>query len=414
MRPTWAGAHCRYPEVAFRRIFEQLRRPVKSDAQIVTAYTNGEVTLRRNRRLEGYHEAADLSGFQGVEPGDFVVHGLDILRGSIGVSDSSGAISSVCIVCQPRAGDDQRFFAYAMRAQAFSGFPRAMARGVREGGADFRRWDTLAELPLPKPTPAQQRAIADFLDVETARIEALITKKRRLAALLYERMEARVRELTRRGLDASVELRDSGLPWVGQIPAHWQVVPARSVLQMRRELVGPAHENVLLLSLTRRGVIVRDVSENHGKFPSSFDTYQHVSPGELVFCLFDIPETPRTVGLVRDAGMVTGAYTVFRAYDASAAYISFLYEGFDNEKSLSLWYTGLRNVIRPETFLSIRIPLPPRDEQDAIAATLARERRRVDDLVSRLQEQTALLEEHRQALITAAVTGELEVPGVAA
>lgn len=202
---TWAGSHGRYTEVPFRRVFEQLRRPVPPAAKIVTAYTNGDVTLRTNRRLDGYHEAADLSGFQGVEPGDFVVHGLDIMRGSIGVSDSRGAISSVCIVCRPRTRDDPRFFSYAMRAQAFSGFPRAMARGVREGGADVRRWDTLAELPLPRPRPDQQRAIADFLETETARIDALITKKRHLRDLTIERFRAFVSEKV--ALGSSMEVR---------------------------------------------------------------------------------------------------------------------------------------------------------------------------------------------------------------
>src|ERR1700731_1383541 len=100
---------------------------------MVTAYTDGRVTLRSNRRRDGYHEARDMSGHQGVEPGDLVVHGLDILRGSVGVSDARGAISSLCVVCSPKVRSDPRYFSYVIRAQAFSGLPRALARGVREG-----------------------------------------------------------------------------------------------------------------------------------------------------------------------------------------------------------------------------------------------------------------------------------------
>lgn len=193
---VWAQGHCDFPQVAFRRIFEPMKRPVAGDSEIVTAYTDGVVTLRRNRRLDGYHEAADLSGFQGIQEGDFVVHGLDILRGSVGVSDSHGAISSVCNVCRLRVDGDPRYFAYVMRAQALSGLPRALARGVREGGADFRRWDTLGALPLPVPAPQIQRAVADFLDSETARDAALIAKKRQLVDLLAEKEQAAIDRMT--------------------------------------------------------------------------------------------------------------------------------------------------------------------------------------------------------------------------
>ena len=200
-RFRWLPSGSPFEERPFRRVFERVRRPLPPDPEIVTAYTDGQVTLRSNRSKDGYHEAADLSGFQGVDVGDFVVHGLDILRGSVGVSDSTGALSSVCIACVTRVESDPRYFAYAMRAQAWAGVPRALAKGVREGGADFRRWDTLAELPLPVPSLHEQRAIADYLDIETDLTDALIFKKRRLTELLEERSRELRRANVLRGLD---------------------------------------------------------------------------------------------------------------------------------------------------------------------------------------------------------------------
>ncbi len=167
----WTSGVGRFPLVKFKRAFVPIQRLVSPGSGIVTAYTDGQVTLRSNRDKIGYHEAADISTYKGVEPGDFVVHGLDILRGSVGVSDSRGAISPVCTVARPLPHVDGRFMAYAMRAQAWAGVPRALARGVREGGADFRRWDTLAELPVPLPPLDEQRRIADFLDEQVALIE---------------------------------------------------------------------------------------------------------------------------------------------------------------------------------------------------------------------------------------------------
>ena len=230
-RFQWLPTDSPFAERPFRRVFERVKRPLPPDPEIVTAYTDGRVTLRSNRDKEGYHEAADLSGFQGVEVGDFVVHGLDILRGSVGVADSAGALSSVCTVCLPRGKAEPRFFAYAMRAQAWSGVPRVLARGVREGGADFRRWDTLAELPVPVPNIAEQHSIADYLDKETEHIDALTSKKRHLIDLLDERRAAFVGTAVVAGLDNLEDLVETRNQHVPRLPSGWRLMRLRHVVE---------------------------------------------------------------------------------------------------------------------------------------------------------------------------------------
>ena len=229
----WAEGHGQFPQVEFRRLFRSIKRSVPAAAEMVTAYTDGSVTLRSNRRRDGYHEAADMSGMQGVRVGDFVIHGLDILRGSVGISDSEGAISSVCVVCEPIGEADPRYFTWVIRAQASSGFPRALARGIREGGADFRRWGTLAELPVPCPQVAQQRAIADYLDIETGRIDALITKKRRMIELLEERVGSLIDEKLLAGAIRGYVGQEPADPVDGaweKLPAGWHIVPLKHLV----------------------------------------------------------------------------------------------------------------------------------------------------------------------------------------
>jgi len=109
---------------------------------------------------------------------------------------------------------------------------------------------------------------------------------------------------------------------------------------------------------------VRDVSESKGKFSVDMSTYQSVKAGNLIFCLFDIEETPRTVGLSKIDGMITGAYTVFENSDLELMkYVEYFYIAMDNSKRLSYLYTGLRNTIPPYRFLSIKTPIPPHDIQ---------------------------------------------------
>ena len=207
------------------------------------------------------------------------------------------------------------------------------------------------------------------------------------------------------------EYKDSGLPWIGSIPSSWTLVPNRTVLRQKRKIVGGLSEAYVLLSLTNRGIIVRDVSENRGKFPASFDTYQDVAVGDIVFCLFDIEETPRTVALAPSAGMITGAYDVF-AIDTAVAvpeYVEYLYLALDSRKSLSYFYSGLRKVIRMPVFKAIRMPLPPLAEQKAIVAFLDRETAKIDHLIGKQNTLIELLGYRRKAVITRAVTKGLDL-----
>ncbi len=140
-------------------------------------------------------------------------------------------------------------------------------------------------------------------------------------------------------------MKESGLPWLGKVPEHWTLVPNRAILRRRKALVGDRHSEYELLSLTKAGVIVRDVSTGRGKFSADMGTSQEVRVGDLIFCLFDVPETPRTVGLSKHNGMITGAYTVFECRDSRLArFLEAFYVAMDDRKLLSPLYSGLRNT----------------------------------------------------------------------
>lgn len=203
--------------------------------------------------------------------------------------------------------------------------------------------------------------------------------------------------------------KDSGVPWLGEVPEHWEVVPNRAFLKLKKELVGTSSSNYTLLSLTKQGVIARDLENPEGKFPASFDTYQKVKSGNLIFCLFDIDETPRAVGLSNLEGMITGAYTIFECTDPKVVrFIYLFYLAMDNGKQLKPLYTGLRKVITKSTFLSAKMPLPPFDEQSAIVRYLDYIDRRIRRYIRAKQKLIKLLEEQKQAIIHQAVTRGLD------
>lgn len=166
------------------------------------------------------------------------------------------------------------------------------------------------------------------------------------------------------------EYRIINLPWLKKIPVNWKLIRNKQFLVEKKDVVGDLSNQYTLLSLTLRGVIKRDLSKKKGKLPSSFDTYKIISPGDFICCLFDMDETPRTVGLSEYNGMITGAYTVFSVHDINPNFLYYYYLSLDNKKALKVLYTGLRKTIKTDTFLAVKLPLPPRNEQDQIVRFL--------------------------------------------
>lgn len=112
--------------------------------------------------------------------------------------------------------------------------------------------------------------------------------------------------------------KDSGIEWLGQIPTHWDLLRNKIFITEHDNVVGQNAYKYTLLSLTKQGVIQRDIESGKGKFPKEFDNYKIVESGNIIFCLFDVDETPRTVGLSSIDGMITGAYNVFQSKESIA------------------------------------------------------------------------------------------------
>ena len=194
------------------------------------------------------------------------------------------------------------------------------------------------------------------------------------------------------------------LPWLPNIPAHWELVRNKNIFEETKDVVGDDIDAYPLLSLTTKGIILRDVASGKGKFPKDFNTYKIVKPGDMAFCLFDIDETPRTVGLSQYNGMLTGAYTIFHVANINPHYAYYYYLSLDNVKAMRPLYSGLRKTINTGTFLSCKLPLPPRPEQDQIVRFWDWKVSSINRLISIKRKQIALLHERQRVYISHIVT----------
>lgn len=173
-----------------RRVLRPLARPAVPGLGVITAFRDGTVTLRSNRRDDGYTFSETEHGYQEIRPGDVVFHALDGFAGAIGVSDSHGNATPVYHVCQTISGDDPVYVAMLLRYLGVTGFLATQAPNVRERSVDFRNWSTLARIPLALPAPAEQGVAVAEIVTQKAKIDSLVAESERFIELARERRSA--------------------------------------------------------------------------------------------------------------------------------------------------------------------------------------------------------------------------------
>lgn len=267
-----------------------------------------------------------------------------------------------------------------------------------------------ANFQIPIPPLEEQKKIVEYLSTKTSLIDAQQSAREKEIRLLEELKQAEIANVVTRGLNPDVPMKKAKTLLGEEIPFSWQLIRNRNILREENILVGN-RKDLPLLSLTKSGIILRDIESGKGKFPKDFEKYKEVIPGNIVFCLFDIDETPRTVGLSSHRGMITGAYDVFSINNdiIDSRYLYHYFIAVDNIKALRPYYIGLRKVVQMASFLGIQIPMPPLEEQRAIVEYIEQKNKAIDDMIANLRAEIDFLTEYKQRLIADAVTGQIKI-----
>lgn len=338
----------------------------------------------------------DVSNYKLVCSGDVVVNKMKAWQGSIAVSGHQGIVSGDYLVCEVVREVDKRFLHHALRSRRMVGEYVLRSKGIRP--SQWRLyWDDLAGIDVRLPALDEQRAIADFLDAETARIDALITKKRRLIDLLEERANARILALIGRSALAGFE--------------EVEVAPIRRQLQKQERWAADGE----MVTAFRDGEVTTRVARGREGFTNAWtegSRVQSVEIGDVV--VHGLDGFSGAIGDAQLAGVCSPVYHVCTPIDGDGAFLGRMLRLLALDGYLGNFATSTRE--RAVDFrnwdLFGRIPIP------VVSADLQREVgnqiRAIRPLRAKILESEELAREHRQALITAAVTGDLEVPGVAA
>ncbi|MEV7187824.1 restriction endonuclease subunit S [Kitasatospora sp. NPDC093102] len=390
----------------------------RPDLPPLSVYLEAGVVPRDSRPDNHNRLGEDLSRYLVVRPGDIVFNKLRTWQGGLGVSRNQGIVSPAYFVCRADSATEPRFLHYLLRSKPYLAELARISKWMPPSQFDTP-WDNLRLLPVLLPPLEEQRRIAGFLDAETARIEALVSAEQRVLDRLAERRQSGVVAAVS-GIEEA-DRRASILPWLESIPASWQEV--------------------------RVGLLAR-MGSGHTPSRSRPDWWVDcdipwITTGEVkqvrddrIEELYETREKISKLGLENSSAEIHPAGTVFLCRTASAGYSGIMGLDMATSQDFVTWTCGpglnshyllwCLRAMRPDLLgrlamgsthktiyvpdlQMLRIPLPPLESQIGIVKAIHDQNSRIDALVDKVRRQVSLLAERRQALITAAVTGQFDV-----
>jgi type I restriction enzyme S subunit len=366
-------------------------------------------------RARTYLTEDRAQGYTAIEYGDvlFAASGEtieDIGKSAVNLLHDARCGGDV-VIFRPTEPNVARFLGYAMDSAPVAGQKSLAGRGTT---IKHIYPDELREVLIAVPPVGEQQVIADFLDRETARLDALVASKERVLGLLAEKRKALITRAVTRGLDPHAPLRDSGIAWLGEIPAHWETERTRWLFNERDQRSATGEEELLTVShLT--GVTPRSEKDVNMFEAETTEGYKICLSGDLV--INTLWAWMGAMGVSPVDGIASPAYNVYEpGVRLEPSYIDALVRlpVFAQEVtrySKGVWSSRLR--LYPEGFFEVLFPVPPLTEQRAIVDHVGKETEKLEKLRVATERTTGLLKERRAALIAAAVTGQIEVENAA-
>ena len=401
--------------VRTKDIFNHRKEEALEDDEIVTAFRDGQVTLRKNRRTDGFTNSIKEHGYQHINSGDLVIHEMDAFAGAIGVSDSSGKSTPVYSVCYAKNENiNHHFYSHFFRTMAKTGFINSLAKGIRVRSTEFR-WNESRNVYLALPPQIDQQKIVSFLNTETARIATLIAKQEKLIELLEEQRKSIISHAVTKGLNPNAPMKDSGVEWLGEVPEHWDVKSYRFVSKIYRGKFGHRPRNDPSLYDGEYPFIQTGDVARAGKYIQTYSQTLN-EKGKAVSQVF----TSGTLVMAIAANIGDTAILNFEAYAPDSVV------GFKPHKNIDLEFlrfsfiaslqaleqTAVQSTqanLNVERIGALKTTFPPLSEQIEISNYLNAENEKNNHLISKQNQLIEKLKEYRASIISHAVTGKIDV-----
>ena len=403
-------------------LFKQEKREDRPEDEIVTCFRDGQVTLRKNRRTEGFTNSMKEIGYQGVRKGDLVIHNMDAFAGAIGVSDSDGKGTPVYACCTPKRDDiNQYYYCYLLRYLARNGFILSLAKGIRERSTDFR-FNDFKELYLPVPSREEQDAIVSYIDLHSTKIDEAIAQQQKMIDLLNERKQIIINNAVTKGLNPDAPMKDSGVDWIGEIPEHWEIKKLKHVCQAFGRIGFRGYSTTDLVDegegcITLSPSNMRDGQMQYEKCTYlSWEKYEEspeikIFNGDILFV-----KTGSTYGkssLVDNLPLeatINPQLLVFKNFTCNNRFLAHVLQTTTIKTQVEVSVIGgTIPTISQQKILNYVFPYPTEDEQEAIVAYIENKSTPINAAIKASERQISLLQERKQIIINDVVTGKIKV-----
>ena len=354
------------------------------------------------------NEKTDLMTFKTIHVGDYCIS-LRSFQGGFEYSLYEGVVSPAYTVFFAKCTLCQRYYKYLFKDQSFIKEMNSYTLSLRDG--KNISFDDFSNTYLPIPPISEQKAIADYLDKQCKELNALVSDIQHQIETLEEYKRSVITEAVTKGLDKNVEMKDSGVQWIGEIPEHWITHPLYFYFGERK------NKNILgletnLLSLSYGKIIRKDINSNGGLLPESFNTYNIIEENDIIIRPTDLQNDKRSLrtGISREHGIITSAYIAMKTIKpVNPEYFHYLLHAYDVMKVFYNMGNGVRQGLNFSEFSRLMVFEPPIKEQNDIVAYLKDKCDEIDLAIAEKKQQIETIEEYKKSLIFEYVTGKKEV-----
>jgi len=360
----------------------------------------------------------DVSAYRLAYPGDIVMNSMNILSGSVGLSQYFGCVSPVYYMLRPwKAIEDVRYYNYIFQTTMFQRSLFGLGNGIliKESGNGKLNtirmripMDKFGGLFIPVASIDEQHRIADFLDAKCAEIDALTADIQTQIDTLEQYKRSIITETVTKGLNPNAEMKDSGVQWIGNMPAHWDVIRGKYILRYMQK---PVREDDGVITCFRDGEVTLRSNRREDGFTMSDKEigYQGIDVGDLV--VHGMDGFAGSIGISDSRGKVSPVLNVLET-DQNKRYIMYYLRSMAYSDVFLALATGIRVRscdLRWNKLAELSYPVPPLNEQNAIVKHIDSVLSKADAVIADKKAQLATLDEYKKSLIFEYVTGKKEV-----
>lgn len=351
-----------------------------------------------------------FDGYNIVENGDIVIRGTDLQNDHrslrTGLVTERGIITSAYMTLKPKEDVNSAYYHYLLHCYDMTKVFYSMGGGLRQS-LDY--WEFI-RMPVLHPTDREQEEIISYIKTKCTAIDTAIEKTKKSIEKLEEYKKAVITKAVTKGIDPNAKMKDSGVEWIGEIPENWAVMKTKYLFRILKRIAG--QEGFDVISITQKGLKIKDINSNEGQIAENYSNYQFVFPGDFAMNHMDL--LTGWVDLSTLTGVTSPDYRVFHKINESVNddYYKYVFQSLYFNKVYYGLAQGVAEVgrkrLQAPAFKELKLPCPPADEPAKIAAYIKDKCMAIDALIGKKQTAINKWEEYKKSLIYYAVTGKID------